>query len=154
MGDIQFNEQLFNKQMNDCRENFFNSLSLLLKNYNTHRINGTQDSQLELEKAWTKLNASFNEIKTLKQAFILSIDRLIVVTKSLDDSITTQNAIKTDLKLRLAGFSGSKETSMGMLDNTKILRTHVLYGNYLLTVICIFMIVKLVKIYRENQPKT
>lgn len=152
MADIRFDEQLFNKQINDCRVNFFNSLSVLLKKYKENRINITSDSQLKLEEAWKGLNGSFTEIQTLKQAFITSINKLIVITKSLDDSIVAQNDIKINLKRQLSELSGSKETSMGMLDNSKIIRTHVLYGNYLLTVICIFMVVKLIKMYRASQP--
>ena len=152
MADIRFDEQLFNKQINDCRVNFFKSLSVLLKKYKENRINITSDSQLKLEEAWKGLNGSFTEIQTLKQAFITSINKLIVITKSLDDSIVAQNDIKINLKRQLSELSGSKETSMGMLDNSKIIRTHVLYGNYLLTVICIFMVVKLIKMYRASQP--
>ena len=152
MADIRFDEQLFNKQINDCRVNFFKSLSVLLKKYKENRINITSDSQLKLEEAWKRLNGSFTEIQTLKQAFITSINKLIVITKSLDDSIVAQNDIKINLKRQLSELSGSKETSMGMLDNSKIIRTHVLYGNYLLTVICIFMDVKLFKMYRASQP--
>ena len=152
MADIRFDEQLFNKQINDCRVNFFKSLSVLLKKYKENRINITSDSQLKLEEAWKGLNGSFTEIQTLKQAFITSINKLIVITKSLDDSIVAQNDIKINLKRQLSELSGSKETSMGMLDNSKIIRTHVLYGNYLLTVICIFMVVKLINMYRASQP--
>ena len=152
MADIRFDEQLFNKQINDCRVNFFKSLSVLLKKYKENRINITSDSQLKLEEAWKGLNGSFTEIQTLKQAFITSINKLIVITKSLDDSIVAQNDIKINLKRQLSELSGSKETSIGMLDNSKIIRTHVLYGNYLLTVICIFMVVKLIKMYRASQP--
>ena len=152
MADIRFDEQLFNKQINDCRVNFFKSLSVLLKKYKENRINITSDSQLKLEEAWKGLNGSFTEIQTLKQAFITSINKLIVITKSLDDSIVAQNDIKINLKRQLSELSGSKGTSMGMLDNSKIIRTHVLYGNYLLTVICIFMVVKLINMYRASQP--
>ena len=152
MAAIRFDEQLFNKQINDCRVNFFKSLSVLLKKYKENRINITSDSQLKLEEAWKGLNGSFTEIQTLKQAFITSINKLIVITKSLDDSIVAQNDIKINLKRQLSELSGSKETSMGMLDNSKIIRTHVLYGNYLLTVICIFMVVKLINMYRASQP--
>ena len=64
MADIRFDEQLFNKQINDCRVNFFKSLSVLLKKYKENRINITSDSQLKLEEAWKGLNGSFTEIQT------------------------------------------------------------------------------------------
>lgn len=150
MSDIKFNETLFNTQMNECRQNFFNSLSELLQNYKTNRTTPiTLENQLNLDDSWRLLTVSLNEIKILKRAFISSINILSVNTQTLDDDIINQTSIKMDLKSKLNDLSGSKESSIGMLDGSKTLRTHVLYGNYLLTLICIVMIVMLIKMYRS-----
>ena len=150
MSDIKFDETLFNTQMNECRQNFFNSLSELLQNYKTNRTTPiTLENQLNLDDSWRLLTVSLNEIKILKRAFISSINILSVNTQTLDDDIINQTSIKMDLKSKLNDFSGSKESSIGMLDGSKTLRTHVLYGNYLLTLICIVMIVMLIKMYRS-----
>ena len=151
MSDIKFDELIFNKQMNECRQNFFNSLSQLLKNYKTHRTNNiTLEIQSELDTSLRMLTDSLNEIRKLKQVFITSIDKLSVITQTLDVDMTKQTSIKAILKKQLNDLSGSKETSIGMLDGSKIIRTHVLYGNYLITFICIFMIVMLSKIYTKT----
>lgn len=155
MSDIKFDEVKFNQQMNECRTNFFNSLSELLKNYKTHRTTPiTLENQSNLDTSWITLTVSLNEIKKLKGAFVSSINILLVDTQTLDDDITNQTYIKKDLKQKLNDLSGSKESSIGMLDGSKIIRTHVLYGNYLLTLICIFMIVMLVKNYRNMKPSS
>lgn len=146
MGDLLFNvkfdEQDFNEQMNKCRMNFFNSLSEVLINY---RIQGTTpvtiENQDKLDKSWINLNTSLDTIKILKQTFLTSIGKLITITQELDDAITNQNNIKISLNKKIKDLSGSKETSIGMLDGSKITRTHVLYGNYLLSIICIIIIV-------------
>ena len=150
MSNITFDETLFNTQMNECRRNFFNSLSDLLQNYKINRTTPiTTENQLELSNSWNLLTVSLNEIKVLKRTFISSINILSVNTQTLDDDIINQTSIKMDLKSKLNDFSGSKESSIGMLDGSKTLRTHVLYGNYLLALICIFMIVMLIKMYRS-----
>ena len=150
MSNITFDETLFNTQMNECRQKFFNSLSDLLKNYKINRTTPiTTENQLELSNSWNLLTVSLNEIKVLKRTFISSINILSVNTQTLDDDIINQTSIKMDLKSKLNDFSGSKESSIGMLDGSKTLRTHVLYGNYLLALICIFMIVMLIKMYRS-----
>ena len=150
MSNITFDETLFNTQMNECRQKFFNSLSDLLKNYKINRTTPiTTENQLRLSNSWDLLTVSLNEIKVLKRTFISSINILSVNTQTLDDDIINQTSIKMDLKSKLNDFSGSKESSIGMLDGSKTLRTHVLYGNYLLALICIFMIVMLIKMYRS-----
>ncbi len=149
MSDINFDETLFNKQMNECRQHFFNNLSDLLENYKIHRTEPTLLNQANLDNSWELLIVSLNEIKILKREFISSINILSVNTQTLDDDLVNQTSIKMDLKSKLNSLSGSNESSIGMLDGSKILRTHVLYGNFLLTLICIFMIVMLIKMYRS-----
>ena len=150
MSNINFDETLFNTQMNECRQKFFNRLSELLRNYKINRTTPiTTENQLMLSNSWDLLTVSLNEIKVLKRTFISSINILSVNTQTLDDDIINQTSIKMDLKGKINDLSGSTESSIGMLDGSKTLRTHVLYGNYLLALICIFMIVMLIKMYRS-----
>ena len=150
MSNINFDETLFNTQMNECRQKFFNRLSELLRNYKINRTTPiTTENQLMLSNSWDLLTVSLNEIKVVKRTFISSINILSVNTQTLDDDIINQTSIKMDLKGKINDLSGSTESSIGMLDGSKTLRTHVLYGNYLLALICIFMIVMLIKMYRS-----
>ena len=149
---IIFDEIAFNVEVNECRKIFFRNLSNLLKEHKKNRTEPTIVNQANLDASWNVLTVSLNVIKDLKLEFISKINILSVKTHTLDDDIRDQISLNVNLKRQLNELSVSKETSIGMLDGSKTIRTHVLYGNYLLTLICIFMIVMLIKMYRNIKP--
>ena len=152
MDDLEFEEVEFNSLMNECRTQFFTRLNSVLLKYKINRITPTTSNRAELDRSWSDLTIALQLIITLKREFISSVNTLILITQKLDDDIVKQNTVKSQLKQKLNALSGSTESSIGMLDNSKLIRTHVLYGNYLIACICIFMIYKLIILYRTMSP--